>query len=347
MRVTEDTMEKRFSKHSTAARLTCTLLLVLASLVVALARTDNDTKDMPQFSDWSAPVNVGPPVNSAFAEMNPFISKDGLSLYFTCFNCPGNIGGSDIWVSQRASVNDAWGAPQNLGPNINSGSNDASPALSSDGHRLYFTSNRLGGFGGNDIYVSRRHNKRDDFGWQPAENLGSGVNTAQDEAGPEYFEDEETGVITLYFSSNRPGGLGGNDIYASTLNENDDEDGTFGPAVLVTELSSTFDDQGPAIRRDGMEIFFGSNRPGSIPAPPGLPSQAVDLWVSTRASTSDQWSTPVNLGPVVNSEFGDAGPALSRNGTELYFQSAFRSGNVGGTMFDIWKTTRTKLKHPD
>jgi len=335
-------MEKRFRKHSTAAGLTCTLLLMLASLLAASARTDDDVEDAPQFSDWSAPVNLGPPVNSAFAELNPFISKDGLSLYFACFNCPGNLGGSDIWVSQRASVNDPWGTPQNLGPNINSSAGEGGPALSSDGHRLYFISNRPGGFGGNDIYVSRRHNKRDDLGWQPAENLGSGVNTAADEVGPEYFEDEETGVITLYFSSNRPGGLGGNDIYASTLNE-DGEDGTFGPAGLVAELSSTFDDQGPAIRRDGREIYLTSNRPGTF----GAGGQAIDLWVATRTSTSDPWATPVNVGPVVNSEFIDAGPALSRDGTQLYFHSPFRSGNVGGPMFDIWVSTRTKLKQPD
>jgi len=337
---------KRINRSIAAATLASTLVLALASLLVASARTDDDDEDAPRFSDWSAPVNLGPPVNTPFAEMNPFISKDGRSLYFTCFNCPGNLGGSDIWVSQRASVSDPWGTPQNLGPNINSTSNDAGPALSSDGHRLYFGSNRPGGFGGNDIYVSRRQNKRDDFAWQPPVNLGSGVNTLADDQGPEYFEDDETGIITLYFASNRPGGPGGNDIYASTLNEvNEDE--TFGPAVLVAELSSPFDDQGPAIRRDGLEIFLGSNRPGSIPPPPGLPSQAVDLWVSTRTRTSDPWSTPVNLGPIVNSVFSDAGPALSRDGTELYFQSPFRSGNVGGTMFDIWKTTRTKLKHPD
>jgi hypothetical protein len=337
---------KRINRSIAAATLASTLVLALASLLVASARTDDDDEDAPRFSDWSAPVNLGPPVNTPFAEMNPFISKDGRSLYFTCFNCPGNLGGSDIWVSQRASVSDPWGTPQNLGPNINSTSNDAGPALSSDGHRLYFGSNRPGGFGGNDIYVSRRQNKRDDFAWQPPVNLGSGVNTLADDQGPEYFEDDETGIITLYFASNRPGGPGGNDIYASTLNEvNEDE--TFGPAVLVTELSSPFDDQGPAIRRDGLEIFLGSNRPVSIPPPPGLPSQAVDLWVSTRTRTSDPWSTPVNLGPIVNSVFSDAGPALSRDGTELYFQSPFRSGNVGGTMFDIWKTTRTKLKHPD
>jgi hypothetical protein len=321
--------------------LVCTMWL----LASASAASDDDN-DRPKFSPWSAPINLGPPVNSAFAEQNPFISKDGLSLYFTCFNCPGNIGGSDIWVSQRASANDPWGTPQNLGPNINTSAGESGPALSSDGHRLYFVSNRPGGFGGNDIYVSRRQNKRDDFAWQPPVNLGSGVNTLADEQGPEYFEDDKTGIITLYFVSNRPGGLGGSDIYASTLNENGDEE-TFGPAVLVRELSSPFNDQGPSIRRDGLEIFLGSDRPGSILPAPGLPSQVGDLWVATRASTSDPWSTPVSLGPIVNSEFIDAGPALSFDGTELYFHSPFRSGNVGGPMFDIWVTTRTKLKERD
>jgi Tol biopolymer transport system component len=313
-------------------------LLVCTMWLLASASAFSDDGDGgPKFGPWSAPVNLGPPVNSAFAEQFPAISKDGLSLYFSCFDCPGNIGGADIWVSQRASVNDAWGTPQNLGANINTVGNDSGPALSFDEHELYFSSNRAGGFGiGNgDLYVSRRLNKRDDFGWQPAENLGSGVNTAAAEAFPEFFENDETGAITLYFQSNRPGGLGATDIYASALQA----DGTFGPAVLVVELSSPFEDLQPAIRRDGLEMFLASNRPGTL--------GNVDLWVSTRANTSDPWSTPVNLGPTVNSVFADGGPALSRNGTELYFHSPFRPGNVGGPMFDIWVSTRTKLNKPD
>src|SRR6266567_2999555 len=346
MSLKEDVMKKIFGKNAVLASSICTLLLALASLLPASAWKGDDNDDGPKFGPWSAPVNLGSPVNTPFAEMNAFISKDGLSFYFACFNCRGNIGGSDIWVSQRASVSDRWGTPQNLGPNINTSAGEGGPALSSDGHRLYFTSNRPGGFGGNDIYVSRRNNKRDDFAWQPPENLGSGVNTAADEGGPAFFEDDKTGVITLYFNSSRPGGIGDADIYTSTLNEVDEHE-AFGPAVLVAELSSPFTDQAPAIRRDGLEIFLASNRPGSIPPPPGLPSQVLDLWVATRASTSDSWSTPVNAGPVVNSEFIDAGPALSFDGTELYFSSPFRSGNVGGPMFDIWVSTRTKLKHPE
>lgn len=206
-------MKKRVSKTVILAS-SVGLLLVCTTWLLASTTAASSDDDAPKFGPWSAPVNLGPPVNSAFAEMNPFISKDGRSLYFACFNCPVNLGGSDIWVSQRASVNDPWGTPQNLGPTINTLAGEGGPALSFDEHELYFTSTRAGS---NDIYVSRRHNKRDDFGWQLPENLGNGVNTTADEGGPAFFEDDETGVVTLFFNSNRPGGPGGADIYASTL----------------------------------------------------------------------------------------------------------------------------------
>ena len=229
----------------------------------------------------------------------------------------------------------------NLGPTVNTPSNEGGPNLSSDGHRLYFNSNRPGGFGGNDLYVSRRHNKRDDFGWQPAVNLGAGVNSAAGESNAADFEDDVTGILTLYFASNRPGGLGMDDIYASTLQP----DGTFGPAELVVELSSVSNDRQPAIRRDGLEMFLASDRLGSF----GAGAQGLDIWVSTRASTSDPWSPPVNLGPVVNTTLIDAGPALSFDGTTLYFQSTRPGGlgpcpnPLGPCVFDLWVTTRSKL----
>lgn len=189
-----------------------------------------------------------------------------------------------------------------------------------DGHRLYFASNRPGGSGGFDIYVSRRHNKRDDFGWQPPENLGAGVNTLANEQAPYVFEDDVTGITFLYFHSNRPGGLGGNDIYVSMLQP----DETFGPAVLVQELSSEKDDNAPTLRRDGLEVFFGSTRTPTI----GL----EDLWVATRQSTLDSWSDPINLGPVVNSIYTDGAPELSFDGTTLYFNSGPPPGSPRRTL---------------
>ncbi|MGH7699602.1 MAG: hypothetical protein ACREMJ_03655, partial [Gemmatimonadales bacterium] len=71
---------------------------------------------------------------------------------------------------------------------------------------------------------------------------------------------------------------------------------------------------------------------------------SLDLWLATRASTSDPWSTPANLGPVVNTTVIDARPALSFDGTQLYFQSP-RPGGHGS--FDLYVTTRSKLKGPD
>lgn len=276
----------------------------------------------PQYSDWSAPVNLGPVVNSASQEIEVSISKDGLSLYIAS-NRSGNF---DIWVSQRASVDDPWGEPQNLGPSINTPAREQAPFVTLDGHRLFFMSDRPGGVGGLDLYVSRRRDKRDDFGWQAPENLGSVVNTSAGENLPVLFDDDATGKTTLYFTSNQ-------DIYASTLQP----DETFGPAVLVQELSSPRRDRIHTIRRDGLEVLLGSDRPGPTPVP-------FDLWVATRDKTSDPWSVPVNVGPVVNSRVDDTPGALSFDGTTLYIVSG-RPGTLGG--LDLWVSTRTKLKVPD
>jgi Tol biopolymer transport system component len=314
-------MEDLQSRKAAARATTVALSVACASLLLVAAVEG-------QYSDWGAAADLAPPVNSAFAELAPSISTDGLSLYFFS-DRPGGFGGNDIWVSQRASVADPWDAPQNLGPTINTVHDDNAPTLTLDGHRLYFASNRPEGFGGLDLYVSRRHNKRDDFAWQPPENLGSGINTAANEAAPAPFEDDVTGAITLYFHSNRPGGIGADDIYASTLNL----DESFGPAIVVEELSSPFLDRLPGIRRDGLEAFITSNRPGGF----GL----LDVWVSTRASTSNPWSIPVNLGPAINSAAADGRAVLTFDGTYLYFHSQ-RFGT-----FDLFVATRSKLKDPD
>jgi hypothetical protein len=270
-------------------------------------------------------------VNSAAADIEVAISKDGLSLYFAS-NRPGGFGNQDIWVSQRSSLGDPWGPPLNLGPAINTAFDDRTPMLTLDGHRMYFSSDRPGGLGGSDLYVSRRRDKRDDFGWRRPQNLGSGVNTSFSENLPFYFDDNATGTITLYFNSNRPGGIGSTDTYASTLQP----DETFGPAVLVPELSSPLRDAGMSIRRDGLELIMASDRVGTL--------GSFDLWVATRAKSSEPWPTPVNLGPVVNSAAGEARLSLSFDALTLYI-SGDRAGGVGRQ--DLWVSTRSKLREPD
>ena len=294
----------------------------------------------PQFSGWSQPVNLGAP-NSTGGDFFAGISKDGLSLYFTSSrtDLPDWQGGWDIYVAQRDRGTDPFGPPRNLGPTINTSADEGAPAFSRDGHRMYFSSTRTGGLGGNDIYVSHRRHTHDDFDWAPALNIGSAINTASNETNPSLFQDDD-GAMTLYFDSNRPGGFGpftddgahnGNDIYASVRLP----DGTWSGAMLIGELSTTAADRQPVIRRDGLEIFFASDRDDSA---------ALDLWVSTRPTTWDPWSTPVNVGAPVNGTANEAGPALSPDGQTLYFQSN-RLGGRGA--FDLYLATRERTTRRD
>src|SRR5262249_4918320 len=153
---------------------------------------DEDDERLGPFGPGSTPVNLGPVVNSPYNDFAPAISKDGLSLYITSTR-PGGANGAnpgnveEIWVSQRVSLDAAWQTPVNLDavnhpPVINSlgsvgpgegGHNTHFPNFSPDGHLMYFDSPRPGGCGGADFYVSRRKNKRDDFGWQEPVNSGA------------------------------------------------------------------------------------------------------------------------------------------------------------------------------
>jgi hypothetical protein len=278
-----------------------------------------------KFSAWSPPVNLGPVVNTSAGESCAAISKDGLTFYFA-------RGGNEIWFTERQSLDGPWGAPQKLPATINAtGSNNYCPVLTADLHALYFVSDRPGGCGDADMYVSYRRNTHDNLAWEAPINLGCQVNSPQTDLRPSPFQGDD-GTEYLYFSSTRsggPGAAGTSDIYVSKMQP----DGSFGPPTLVEGLNTTFNDTRPNVReRDGLEIFFDSTRPGGV--------GGTDLWTSTRVSLSDPWSEPVNLGPVVNSSVNDLRPSLSWDGTTLYFQSN-RPGGSGAS--DIWVTTRTRL----
>ncbi len=282
-------------------------------------------------SEWSAPVNLGAPVNSAASEMNAALSPDELSLYFVSTRA-GGVGGADIWVSRRASPDAPWGDPVNLGPNVNGPGIDASPAVSVDGHLLFFSSDRSGGHGSNDLYVARRTDKSDDLGWGPAVNLGPDVNTAGFEAGGFYLQSGEDGSRNLYFSRG-PNSVA-LDIYVVAVTADGE---TRGPAVPVTELNDpdpAITDAHPSLRVDGREVFLHSSRAGG--------SGGNDLWTSTRRSVHDPWSPPVNMGVPLNTAAGENQPTLSYDGRTLIFAST-RAGGLGAS--DIWMSTRTPSGH--
>lgn len=169
---------------------------------------------------WQEPVKLGPLVNTTAHEFFPCVSADGLSLYFTS-DRPGGFGGVDIWVTMRATKDDNWGEPVNLGPVVNSTSGEVRPAISADELTLFFNSGfprkagppRPGGFGQSDLWITKRASK--DAPWEEPVNLGPSVNTATHEALPSISPDGST----LYFSGNRPGGYGDWDIWQVSISQ--------------------------------------------------------------------------------------------------------------------------------
>src|SRR5438128_570748 len=247
---------------------------VVLTLSVACRSEPNPTAPKLQAmsfanSEWSAPVNLGPTINTEFNEQGPTLSNDELSLYFGS-DRSGGIGGFDIWVAKRACTGCPWEAPTNLGPVVNSAFDETGPGLSIDGHLLFFRSTRPGGQGLGDIYLSNRADPKDDVGWNAPVALGPDVNTAAAEAGAEYLQSAEDGSPNLYFNRAPPGGTA--DLYYAAITRDGE---TRGPAVLIAELSDPVaTDQGPTLRTDGREIFFFSTRSGGV--------GGADLWTSTR-----------------------------------------------------------------
>ena len=261
-------------------------------------------------------------VNSLSTEGCPIESWDGLSIYIAS-NRPGSLGApgatgvlpNDIWAADRASKDEPFGELQNLGAPVNSDAADFCPTPI-HGSYLLFVSERPGpetcgagpGFG--DIYMIRRNAA---FGWGEPQHLGcaengTGPNTAKAEFSPSLVK-THAGTF-LYFSSTVSGNM---DIYMSRLGSN----GRFGPPMPVTELNTEFDDRMPNVTADGREVVFSSNRPVLVNGTPVTPN--FDVYVSTRASTRDPWSAPVNLGPNVNTLGNETRSTISRDLKRLYF----------------------------
>jgi hypothetical protein len=310
-------------------------VLVLSAAALCLSALSATPLFAQHYSEWSPPLNLGPVVNTtcneivtACGETEPFLSRDGLALYFTS-NRPGGFGGYDIYVTRRSSRSAAWGEPQNIGAAINTWTEQGYPTLSLDGHRLYLRDTfAFVPAPDNDLYVARRHDAGDDAGWEFPVNLGVPLNSPVNDACLTFFEDDITGRAVAYFQSSRTSGVSGRpDIYA-TVHE---EDGSFAVPVLVAELSTLYNDRAPSVRRDGLEIYFDSNRPG------GVGSNAI--WMSTRSNIDEPWADPIPV-TSLNRPGYQGRAALSFDGKELYFFWA----PPGSSDYDLYVSTRVKQK---
>jgi hypothetical protein len=161
-------------------------------------------------SPWGEPVNLGPTVNSSAWDPSARVSADGLQLLFHSVR-GGGLGNEDIWVATRATKDDPWGAPVNLGAPVNSPANDGEAVLSLDGLILFFNSDRAGGSGNYDLWVTTRRTVGDP--WAPPVNLGPSVNSPN----VEWCGSLSADGSILYFCSDRPNTWGPCTIYQTVI----------------------------------------------------------------------------------------------------------------------------------
>lgn len=319
-----------------AAQRIATLLLLLTAIACEDAPTfPMDASRGPALSmasgAWSEPVHLGEPVNSRYRELAPTLSMDGLALYFNSDRPTDGVDRDprlnlpfDIYVSRRACLECPWEPARNLGSPVNgprAADNDGAAALSHDGHLLFWSSNREGSAGGSeDIWMARREDPSDDFGWGEPVNLGPLVNTALHESGPTYVVAEPGGHATLYF------GRGAN-VWMVSISRAGVPLGEAVPVPLLGGYAS------PSVRLDGREMVLWSSSKGGL-------GQA-DVFVSTRANPTAPWSEPANIGAPVNTAGGELEAAISFDGMTLVFSGTETRGFSLGRQ-DIWMAVRTR-----
>ncbi|MBE0673292.1 MAG: PD40 domain-containing protein [Bacteroidales bacterium] len=195
---------------------------------------------------WSMAINAGPPLNTPGNEGAQTIGAGGQYMYFTACDRPDGMGRCDIYYSSFDGKK--WSDPVNIGGPINTPFWESQPSIGADGRTIYFVSNRPGGSGGLDIWISRMN---DEGGWNDPVNAGETINTSGDDATPFIHFDGKT----LYFSSNGRPNLGGYDLYMSRLATNNQWSE---PINLGYPINTHNDEMGLAIESNGYRAYYAS-----------------------------------------------------------------------------------------
>ena len=204
---------------------------------------------MSNFRDgkWSKPENLGSPLNTPDNEGAQTLTADASRMYFTACNRPDGRGGCDIYYSEKR--NGLWTRPRNLGVPVNTSGKDTQPSISADGRTLYFASDRNGGKGGLDIWMSTLD---DDGNWSRPVNLEE-INTPGDESSPFIHLDGQT----LYFASDGWPGMGGFDLFVTRK----DSAGKWStPENLGYPINSKHNEEGIIVNARGDQAYYSSDR---------------------------------------------------------------------------------------
>ncbi len=288
--------------------------------------TDADTIDRPVDESsprdvlWRDPADLPAAINTSVDEYGPALSADGLSLYFA--RRTAGDAGLDMFVSVKTPA--GWSEPRALDM-LNSEGDDLDPVLSSDGRALYFCSNRPGGSGDYDLWVTRRVGGS----WETPVNLGPSINSRGNDYGPSLTPD---GAILYFASDRRPSGdvevrapgasVSGVprpdfDLYSLDLTEPD------ASPVAVDGLNTLHNETAPAVSPAGDFLYFASDRPGG--------QGDFDLYRSRRFNGAHL--PALNLGVPVNTAGAELDPAVSLEGFGLYFTS--EADVAGESSYDL------------
>ena len=204
-------------------------------------------------AEWGPPENLGPKINTEAFEICPSISSDGLELYFcdAFVIRPDGMGGGDLWVVRRASVDAPWGEPENLAA-INTPGFEVTPEISPNGRELYFEADWEGGAGDDDIWVARRRSKSGE--WQSTEWAGPVINGA----GMDHCPGISRNGRVLFYDQNRENSPIGDLVFVTRRTKRSD---WRDPVNLGNTESDHFQ---PSLSADGSMLYFTSDRSGGL-----------------------------------------------------------------------------------
>ncbi|MDF2436904.1 MAG: ompA [Bacteroidota bacterium] len=266
--------------------------------------------------EWLTPEGIGTNINTKNHDASIALSSDGQKLFI--FHSTAKDGG-DIYMSELKG--EVWGVPVPLGPEINTKYWEGSVSLSADERRLYFASERPGGSGGKDIYVSQ---KMADGTWGKAENLGPTINTQFNDDSPFIHPDG----ITLFFSSEGHKSIGGYDIMYSAF-----KDGKWSsPTNLGYPINTTEDERFYVLTADGAHGYFSSDRKGGqgqqdiYTVTPGYFGEAPILALVVGTVTADDKPVDATIS-VTNVDTGEKQGTYHSNSSSGKYIIALTPGN--------------------
>jgi outer membrane protein OmpA-like peptidoglycan-associated protein len=291
----------------------------VATVERSIYECENGLEFVSKPGDFSI-VNIGREINSEYEDYAPVLNEAEDEIVFTTRRRDDNTNENvsddnkpweDIFIARK--VDGKWQSAKNIGPPVNTPYHNSTSALSADGSVLFLYTDENNG----DLLFTEQKNGV----WTPPQPLPGIINSSYEENSITISVDEKT----LYFSSNRPGGFGGLDIYRATKDSKGEWSNVknLGPKINTAE-----DDDAPFIDYDGVTLYFSSmGRKGM---------GGFDIFKSTHDPVANEWSEPENLGYPINTPDDDIYFVTSKDSKRAYYSSV-REDGIGYT--DIYMIT--------